>query len=69
MSIKVPTVKFNNGREIPVFGLGTWKVMIRVQDDHSDNYTMKISRDRAPIPESRVYTYSYVVHYVTNLAL
>ncbi|CAG9858486.1 unnamed protein product [Phyllotreta striolata] len=22
---KVPTIKFNNGREYPVFGLGTWK--------------------------------------------
>lgn len=23
--VKVPTVKFNNGLEIPIFGLGTWK--------------------------------------------
>ncbi|XP_043461030.1 aldo-keto reductase family 1 member B1-like [Leptopilina heterotoma] len=25
MSLKVPNVKFNNGNEIPIFGLGTWK--------------------------------------------
>nr|CAD7201113.1 unnamed protein product [Timema douglasi] len=25
----IPTVKFNNGREIPIFGLGTWKVSSR----------------------------------------
>ncbi|XP_067008632.2 aldo-keto reductase family 1 member B1 [Anabrus simplex] len=25
MAPKVPTVKFNNGKEIPIFGLGTWK--------------------------------------------
>jgi hypothetical protein len=24
--IKAPTVKFNNGIEFPIFGLGTWKV-------------------------------------------
>jgi hypothetical protein len=23
---KTPTVKFNNGIEFPIFGLGTWKV-------------------------------------------
>lgn len=25
MTPQVPTVKFNDGQEIPVFGLGTWK--------------------------------------------
>jgi hypothetical protein len=24
--IKAPTVRFNNGIEFPIFGLGTWKV-------------------------------------------
>ena len=26
MSLNVPNVKFYNGNEIPIFGLGTWKV-------------------------------------------
>jgi hypothetical protein len=27
---KTPTVKFNNGIEFPIFGLGTWKVSYSV---------------------------------------
>lgn len=26
---KVPNIKFNNGQEYPMFGLGTWKVNIK----------------------------------------
>jgi diketogulonate reductase-like aldo/keto reductase len=26
--IKAPTVRFNNGIEFPIFGLGTWKVSL-----------------------------------------
>lgn len=31
MVINVPTVKLNDGQEIPVFGLGTWKVSFHVK--------------------------------------
>lgn len=26
MAARVPTIKFNNGKTVPIIGLGTWKV-------------------------------------------
>lgn len=26
MALKIPVVKFNNGKTVPIIGLGTWKV-------------------------------------------